>query len=133
LAIGPASMIFLLARSAEPFAIRRSFGLAERLFQVSTACYGLGIIFGIAAALSGTLDLTAHWLITAYVLVALLGLHGMIFDRWTKRAEQAIADAGDTVTPRDRLGTRLPAYLLSAMFVLVILIVYVMVTKITVF
>jgi hypothetical protein len=132
-AIGPASMVFLLARSAEPFGIRGTFGLAERLFQISTACYGLGIISGIAAALSGSLDLTAHWLITAYVLVALLGLHGILFDRWTKRVERSITGDGNANLRDGPVATRTPAYLLGAMFVLVVLIVYVMVTKVTVF
>lgn len=134
LAIGPASMLFVLARSADPPVIRRAFGPAERLFQISTACYGLGIVFGIAAALAGTLDLAAHWLITAYVLVALLGLHGMLFDRWTKRTGLALAGAPHGASTRGRVvGMRAPAYLLGAMVVLVILIVYVMVTKVTVF
>jgi hypothetical protein len=133
-AIGPASLVFLLVRSAEPLPIARTLGLAAWLFQISTACYALGIIFGIAAALSGSIDPTARWLITAYVLVALLGLHGVLFDRWAKRVQRATAGVGDaTVTRSESFGTRMPAYLLGAMCVLVILIVYVMVTKVTVF
>ncbi len=117
LAIGPASMVFLLARSGEPFAVRRTFTLAAQLFQISTACYGLGIAFGIYAGLSDSLDLTAHWLITAYILVALLGLHGILFDRWTKRTESAMAVGGDPSPQNRSVGTRMPGYLLSAMFV----------------
>ena len=132
-AVGPASMMFLLARSAEPSAVRRTFGLAERLFQISTACYGLGIVFGIAAALSGSLDLTARWLITAYILVAVLGLHGILFDRWAKRVERSMtSDVGPSAKDRP-VAMRTPAYLLGAMVVLVIAIVYVMVAKVTVF
>jgi hypothetical protein len=132
-ALGPASMVFLLARSADPLVIRRTFGVAQRLFDISTGCYAVGIVLGIAAALSGSIDLTARWLITAYALVALLGLHGILFDRWTKRAQGAMAHAGETTdVPETSVGIRLPTYLLSAMLVLVILIVYVMVTKVTV-
>jgi uncharacterized membrane protein len=88
LAIGPATLLYLLARSGDSAAIGRTFKLAERVFQISTACYGLGIIVGLVAALAGTIDLTASWLITAYVLVAVLGLHGTLFDRWTKRVAE---------------------------------------------
>jgi hypothetical protein len=125
LAIGPAALLFLVARSHDAPAIRRTFHLSNPIFQISTACYGGGIVFGVAAAAAGTLELTAHWLLTAYVLVALLGIHGIAFDRWTK----GIVAHGDPVgaTARGRLG--LPLYLLVAMVALVVLIVYVMVTK----
>lgn len=133
LAIGPASMVLLLARSGDPSAAARTFGLAERLFQISTASYGLGIVFGFAAALSGSLDLTARWLVTAYILVALLGIHGILFDRWTKRIWSAMAGGAGPSVREVSVRTGMPTYLLSAMFVLVVLIVYVMVTKVTVF
>jgi hypothetical protein len=35
-----------------------------------------GIVFGVSAALTGSLDLTAHWLLTAYLLVVLLAANG---------------------------------------------------------
>ena len=98
---------------------------AERLFQISTGCYALGIVLGVAAALSSSIDLTAHWLVTAYALVALLGIHGIRFDRWTKRLGRPSAGA--------TIDTGTPAYLLRAMVVLVALTVYVMVTKVAVF
>ena len=135
LAIGPAALLYLVARSGDPAAIGRTFKLAERIFQVSTACYGLGIVVGFIAALAGTLDLTASWLITAYVLVALLGVHGILFDRWAKRVALSFASSGGNHTDglarlrRDRA----PLYLLGAMTVLVVAIVYVMVTKVSLF
>ena len=130
LAVGPASILYLLSRSGDVQTIRTSFRSAERLFQLSTACYGLGVLAGLAAAFAGTLDLTASWLLTAYVLVALLGGHGILFERWTKQVVAGLAAS----TTRDATLARLqreglPLYLVSAMAVLVVAIVFVMVTK----
>jgi hypothetical protein len=133
LAVGPAALLYLLARSGDPAAIGRTFNLADRVFQISTACYGLGILAGFAAALAGSLDLTASWLITAYVLVAALGVHGILFDRWTKRVAQRFGSSGAT-DPAQLQGLRrdrAPLYLLVAMALLVVAIVYVMVTKVS--
>ena len=133
LAVGPAALLYLLARSGDAAAIGRTFRLAERVFQISTACYGFGIVAGFAAALSGTLDLTASWLTTAYVLVAVLGAHGILFDRWTKKVAASFVSTGEG-DPKDleRLRSdRAPLYLLVAMAVLVVGIVYVMVTKVS--
>ena len=133
LAIGPAALLCQLARSGDPDAIGPTFKLAERIFQISTACYGLGIVVGVVAALVGTLDLTASWLITAYVLVAVLGLHGILFDAWAKRV--AISFGSNGANEPDRLERlrrdRRPLYLLGAMAILVVAIVYVMVTKVS--
>jgi hypothetical protein len=133
LAIGPAAILYLLARSAGATGLRTVFAVAPGVFQVSTACYGLGIVTGIAAALSGGLDLTAVWLITSYLLVALLAAHGILFDRWTKRVAVGFGsvDAGDAERLAHLRRARAPLYLLSAMALLVVAIVFVMVTKLS--
>ena len=135
LAIGPATLLYLLARSGDPAAIGRTFQLAERVFQISTVCYGLGIVVGFVAAVAGALDLTASWLITAYVLVAVLGVHGILFDRWTKNVAARMGSSAANEPDRlERLRRdRTPLYLLVAMAVLVVAIVYVMVTKVSLF
>jgi len=127
LAVGPALLVYLIARSGDAPTVRRVFALAERIFQISTVCYGLGIAAGFAAAVLGTLDLTAPWLVTAYVLVALLGADGTLFDRWTKDVAHGLS-GGDTRMDRLRSDRR-PAYLLGAMVVLIVAIIFVMVTK----
>lgn len=135
LAIGPAALLSQLARSGDPAAIGRTFKLAERIFQISTTSYGLGIIVGVVAALVGALDLAASWLITAYVLVAALGAHGILFDRWAKRIALSFGSSGAIEPDRlERLRRdRWPSYLLGAMAILVVAIVYVMVTKVSLF
>jgi ABC-type branched-subunit amino acid transport system permease subunit len=131
LAVGPAVLLYLIARSSEPAAIGRPFALAERVFQVSTASYGLGIVSGFSAALVGALDLRASWLLTAYVLVAFLGLTGILYDNWTKGVARAFAPTGTIDADRaDKLRhERRPLYLILAMVILVVAIVYVMVVK----
>lgn len=124
LAIGPTALLVQVLRSGDAQALRATLPRAERVFQVSTVSYGLGILFGLAAAVTGTLDLTAPWLVIAYVLVALLGVHGVLFDRWTKRAVSEL----DALAAR-RTRDRVPLYYLSAMTVLVVAILYVMVAK----
>ena len=85
--------------------------------------------------LAGTLDLTASWLITTYVLVALLGVHGTLFDRWTKQVTARMSSGGairsDHVDRLRRDGK--PLYLLGAMAARLVAIVYVMVTRVSFF
>lgn len=132
LAIGPAAIVVLIARSADGATIRSAFAVVPRVFQTSTACYGLGVVTGLGAALAGALDLTAPWLITSYVLVALLGAHGILFEAWTKRVAIAFGPADTDGSELHSLRiARAPLYLLSAMAVLIVAIVFVMVTKLS--
>ena len=133
LAIGPAALLYMLARSGAGSAIRPAFTAAERVFQISTACYGLGIIAGFVAAVTGSLDLAAPWLITAYVLVALLGASGVLFDRWTKQVALAFTPSvgHDAERLQRILRDRVPLYLLIGMMLLIVAVVFVMVTKLS--
>ncbi len=131
LAVGPAVLLYLIARSGEPGSIGRAFAAAERVFQVSTASYGFGIVFGFIAAVVGTLDLRASWLVTAYVLVAVLAVHGILFDNWTKGVARAFASTGGfgAGRPDPLRRERRPLYLISAMAALIVAILFVMVIK----
>lgn len=51
-------------------AIRRASGHTTSVFRAGGAFYGLGLLFGLLAALNGQIDLTASWLLTACVLSA---------------------------------------------------------------
>lgn len=127
LAIGPSALLVQMLGSSDAQTLRATLPRTRRIFQLSTACYGLGVLSGLATAVTGELDLRAPWLLDAYVLVALLGADGILFDRWTKRAARDLerADARAAHRMRDRA----PFYYLSAMIVLVAAIVYVMVAK----
>jgi hypothetical protein len=62
------------------------------VYRVAGGPYGLGLLFGFLAALNGQLDLTASWLIAAYVLVGILIVFNLWFERWTRRVEDAVGD-----------------------------------------
>ena len=96
LAVGPATLLFLTARSEDHAAIKRTFGFAEPVFRIGGIAYGLGILFGVLTAMSGSIDLATPWLVTAYVLVILLIATNLVFERWTRRVEAAVSgDVGD--------------------------------------
>lgn len=130
LAVGPSVMLYLLARNGEREAIRRAFGYATPVFRIGGAAYGLGILFGVIAALTGTIDLTAPWLLTAYGLIGVLIATNLVFERWTRRVEECVDDdgraAGDlALVVRDRT----PRYALAGMVLVTLAIVFVMVVK----
>lgn len=131
LAVGPSVVLYLIARSGDVGAIRRSFGFAPSVFRVAGALYGLGILFGVLAALNGTLDLTTHWLLTAYVLVGILIATNLVFDRWAQRVERSVDESGDEVSSELMvlIRARGPLYSLAAMVTLTLVIVFVMVVK----
>lgn len=130
LAVGPSVLLYLIARTGNVEATRRAFGHATAVFRVGGAFYGLGLLFGFLAALNGQLDLTARWLIAAYVLLAVLIAFNLGFERWTRRIEQAVGEEGDAAARLSELGrAAAPIYGLAGMVTVTLLIVFVMVVK----
>jgi uncharacterized membrane protein len=127
-AVGPAVLFFLVARSSDAAAVRGVFGLAKPVFRASTAFYGLGVVFGFAAALSGAIDLTSGWLLIAYFFVAAIGGNAIYFDGWARRVERHL-EREDAAGASRLLRARGPFNSLVAMVVLTLAIVYVMVAK----
>ena len=128
LAIGPSTMLFLVARSSDLGAIKRTFGLAKPVFRVGGAAYGLGILFGALTAMSGSIDLTAPWLVTSYVLVVLLIATNLVFERWSRRVDAAAK--GDEVAAVDAVvRERTAALSLAGMILITLALVFVMVVK----
>jgi hypothetical protein len=135
LAVGPAVLLYLIARSGDVGAIRRAFGHATAVFRVGGAFYGLGLLFGFAAALTGQLDLTQSWLVTAYVLVGVLIATNLVFERWTRRIEEGVGTSEQEPSAElpEVIRARAPLYSLAAMVTLTLMIVFVMVVKPTIF
>jgi len=132
LAVGPFVVLYLVARSGDLPSIRRAFSFSTTIGRIGGAMYGLGILFGIFAALTGAIDVTATWLLTAYVLVVLLGVNGLLAERWMGRVHTA-AEAGGS-DEVDRLAQAPSAMtLLTIMVVVTLAIIYVMVVKPTLF
>lgn len=128
LAVGPSVLLYIIARSQDEAAIRRAFARVSDIFRAAGALYGLGLLLGFAAALTGELDLTRSWLVTAYVLVGVLITFNLGFERWTRRIEHALDD-GDDQSLAAAIAARSPRYTLAAMVTVTLLIVFVMVVK----
>ena len=135
LAVGPSVLLYLIARSGDAGAIRRAFGHSTAVFRVGGAFYGLGLFFGFAAALTGQLDLTQSWLVTAYVLVGLLIATNLVFERWTRRIEESVSTSEQEPSAElpEVIQARAALYSLVAMVTLTLMIVFVMVVKPTLF
>ena len=130
LAVGPSVLLYLIARTGNADTIRRAFAHTTSVFRAGGAFYGLGLLFGFLAALNGQIDLTASWLVAAYVLVAVLIGFNLGFERWTKRIDRAVEDPSNPAAALDTaIQSRAPVYALAGMVLLTISIVFVMVVK----
>ena len=128
LAVGPFVVLYLVARTGDLPSIRRAFSFSTVIGRIGGAMYGLGILSGIAAALTGAIDLTATWLLTAYVLVVVLGVNGLLAERWMGRVHAAAeADGSDDVHRLVRSPSAVT--LLSVMVVVTLAVIFVMVVK----
>jgi hypothetical protein len=132
LAVGPLVVMYLVARFQDAPAIARTFSFSTSIGRVGGAFYGLGILFGALAALNGSIDLTARWLLTAYVLVIILGVNGLLAERWIGQVERA-AEASQTFDLEHLVRARSPIVSLTIMIGLTIAIIFVMVVKPTLF
>ena len=127
-AIGPAALLYLIARTGSVDTIRRAFSHTTLVFRVGAAFYGLGLLFGFITALNGSIPITTPWLIAAYLLILVLIAFNFTFERWTHRVDAAVSDE----TGADRIGVfraRTPLYALAGMITATLLIVFVMVIK----
>ena len=132
LAVGPFVVLYLVARSRDLASIRRAFFFSTPIGRIGGAMYGLGILFGIVAALTGAIDMTATWLLTAYVLVVVLGVNGLRAERWMGRVHSA-AEAGGADEVDRLVRDRSAVTLLTIMVVVTLAIIFVMVVKPTLF
>jgi uncharacterized membrane protein YbhN (UPF0104 family) len=128
LAIGPAVLLYLIARNGSVDTIRRAFAHTTLVFRFGAAFYGLGLLFGFATALNGSIPVTAPWLIAAYVLILVLIAFNFTFERWTHRVEDAVSEGTDSAPP-SVLRSATPSFALAGMITATLLIVFVMVVK----
>jgi hypothetical protein len=135
LAIGPIALFVLILRTGDTDAIRRAFRFAEPLSRAGGICFGLGILFGVATALSGSIDLLTPWLVTAYVLILGLAATNLTADGWMRRVHQASEAAdGEAVAELERWRrSARPIWSLGAATLLILALVFVMVVKPTIF
>jgi hypothetical protein len=96
LALSTEQVVRRIAASADPRSIETAVVRSESLTKLSDALFGIGIVAGIIAALTGNMSLLAPWLVLAYVAVAAAFGIGMgVMQPWAKRLHAAAAASPD--------------------------------------
>jgi len=132
LAIGPIALFVLILRTGDAAVTARAFRFAQPLSRAGGVCYGLGVVFGIATALNGGIDLAAPWLVTAYALLVGLIVANLSADRWMRRVHAAAATAVEQPGGQELEDWRRatgPLWSLVATITLTLALVFVMVVK----
>ena len=128
LAVGPIVVYYLVARTGDASALKTAMKFDEALERTAGGFYGLGILLGAAAALSGSLDLTAPWLLSAYALVVVLIVNNLYLSL-RMRALKEVASSGNSAS----LGALSRARALTASIIglglITLALVYTMVAK----
>ena len=127
LAVGPSALLYMSVREQDASTVRRSIASTARIYRAAALFYGLGVVFGVIAALNGSLDLTAAWLLAAYALIVVLIGFNLTFERWTHRLDEAAAANPSALTAVK--SASIARYALSGMILVTIAIVFVMVVK----
>jgi uncharacterized membrane protein len=97
MAVGGALFRQTLVRNGDVATIRRALSVERRLGNVvALPLFVAGVAFGVVTALTTGFDLTAPWLVTAYVLVAGMLVNGFaVYEPPLKQLEAAAAQASD--------------------------------------
>ena len=132
LAVGPIVVYYLIARCGDANALKTAMKFDEALERTAGGFYGLGILLGVAATLSGSLDLTAPWLLSGYALVVLLIVNNLYLS-FRMRALREVAIAGDASTLAALSRDRAITASMAALGLITLALVYTMVVKPTLF
>lgn len=96
LALSTEQVVRRVAGSGDPRSIETAVSRSEPLNNASDALFGVGIVAGIIAALTGNMNLLAPWLILSYLAVAAAFAVGMlVIAPWAKRLHAAAAASTD--------------------------------------
>jgi hypothetical protein len=127
LAVGPIVVYYLVARTGDAAALKTAMKFDETLERTAGG-YGLGILLGAAAALSGSLELTAPWLLTAYALVVLLIVNNLYLSL-RMRALKEVASSGNSAALGALSRERALTSSIAALGLITLALVYTMVAK----
>jgi len=128
LAVGPIVVYYLIARTGDANALKTAMKFDEALERTAGGFYGLGLIVGAAAALSGSLDLTAPWLLTAYALVVLLIVNNLYLSL-RMRALKEVASSGNSASLGALSRARALTVSILGLGLITLALVYTMVAK----
>lgn len=100
LALSTEQVVRRVAGSGDPRSIATAVSRSEPLNKASDALFGVGIVAGLIAVLTGNMNLLAPWLILSYLAVAAAFAVGMlVIAPWAKRLHaEAVATPGDTAS-----------------------------------
>jgi hypothetical protein len=128
LAVGPIVVYYLVARSGDAGALKTAMKFDEALERTAGGFYGLGILLGVAATLSGSLDLTAPWLLTAYALVILLVVNNLYLSLRMRALKEVAATGNNAALAAHSRSGALTASI-EALGLITLALVYTMVAK----
>ncbi|HYI67812.1 MAG TPA: hypothetical protein VEW95_12895 [Candidatus Limnocylindrales bacterium] len=131
-AVIPEVVLHWVASSGDVRAIRVFAGIAERVGKVLPVFFIGGVIFGLLAAATGSLDFFQPWLVAAYVVFAIAMVTGATTTGpWAARvAAAAEASGNDVLSPElelaihDRRALIGSVVLMSAIVVMIFLMVF---------
>lgn len=123
--------LHLLGRSGNVEGIRAFMTSLGPLMKATPILFVVGLVFGLAAAIVGGVNLLAPWLVASYVVFAIaMAVGAMLSDPWARGVGQAAeASAADGPSPEltaalhDRRGVLSTAILMTAITVIVFLMV----------
>jgi len=128
LAVGPIVVYYLVARTGDAGALKTAMRFDEALERTAGGFYGLGILLGVAATLTGSLDLTAPWLLIAYALVVLLIVNNLYLSL-RLRALKEVASSGNSASVGALSRGRALTASIIGLWLITLALVYMMVAK----
>lgn len=132
LAVGPIVVYYLVARTGDASALKTAMRFDQALERIAGGFYGLGLLLGVAATLTGSLDLAAPWLLTAYALVVLLIVNNLHLSLRMRALKEA-ASSGNSADLRALSRARALTASIAALGLITLALVYTMVAKPTLF
>ena len=131
LALSTEQVVRRVAGSRDPRSIETAVARSESLTKASDALFGVGIVAGLIAALTGNMSLLAPWLLMAYVAVAAAFAIGMlVMQPWARSLHAAAAASPDGLAspelesiiddPRARTGSWVLVGLIAALVFLMV-------------
>ena len=131
-ALGAQLWVTYAIRNRDLGALRAYYRIQSRADNFSGVLLGLGVIFGLTAAITIGLNLMQSWLIIAYVLVAATLIVGGAMTPYLKRLKAALdVNEGDEPGPEvsQQLDSLMPIAAMAATTIFIAVIIWDMVFK----
>jgi uncharacterized membrane protein len=131
LLFAPDLIFYRAAAAGDVAALRRIGAVSKLVVTTGIVTFFVGLGFGFLAALTGGFDLTAPWLITAYILVGVIILLGAAIESpHLTRIAEAAERSGDRFSPELERLVRSPRRHVNWLSVVLYgAVIYTMVTK----